>query len=202
MRDRQEASVGGEPPVQWKLLDGDWELVGNKTGATRLGFGLLLKFFEQEGRFPRHSGEVPKAAVDYVAGQVKVDPVLFAEYRWSGSTIEYHRKQVRDALGFRESTRADEDVLAEWLADKICPMVFTDEGLRAALLRRCRTLKIEPPGRVDRIVGAGRARFEREFCLRVLGARRVRRQAAISVVTEDARGSFTSSASRSMLQRR
>jgi hypothetical protein len=128
----------------------------------------LLKFFEQEGRFPRHSGEVPKAAVDYVAGQVKVDPVLFAEYRWSGSTIEYHRKQVRDALGFRESTRADEDVLAEWLADKICPMVFTDEGLRAALLRRCRTLKIEPPGRVDRIVGAGRARFEREFCLHVL----------------------------------
>ncbi|MFE3455619.1 hypothetical protein ACFXJ8_42595 [Nonomuraea sp. NPDC059194] len=47
-------------------------------------------------------------------------------------------------------------------------MVFTDEGLRSALLRRCRTLKSEPPGRVDRIVGAGRARFEREFCLHVL----------------------------------
>ncbi|GAA3466566.1 hypothetical protein [Nonomuraea roseola] len=44
--------------------DGDWELVGNKTGATRLGFGLLLKFFEKEGRFPRHAGEVPRAAVD------------------------------------------------------------------------------------------------------------------------------------------
>lgn len=75
---------------------------------------------------------------------------------------------MRQALGFRESTRADEDVLAEWLADKICPMVFTDEGLRSALLARCRTLKIEPPGRVERIVGAGRARFEREFCLHVL----------------------------------
>jgi hypothetical protein len=34
----------------WTLLDGDWELVGNKTGATRLS--LLLKFFELEGRFP------------------------------------------------------------------------------------------------------------------------------------------------------
>ncbi|MGI5289757.1 hypothetical protein ACQEVF_41350 [Nonomuraea polychroma] len=75
---------------------------------------------------------------------------------------------MREALEFRESTRADEDVLAGWLADEICPMVFTDEGLRAALLRRCRTLKIEPPGRVDRIVRAGRARFEREFCLHVL----------------------------------
>jgi Domain of unknown function (DUF4158) len=152
----------------WTLLGDDWELVGNKTGATRLGFGLMLKFFEQEGRFPRHVGELPKAAVDYVAGQVKIEPALLTEYDWSGRSIERHRAQVRDALGFRESTRADEDVLAEWLADKICPMVFTDEGLRAALLSRCRTLKIEPPGRVERIMGAGRARFEREFCLHVL----------------------------------
>lgn len=151
----------------WTLLDGDWDLVGNKSGATRLGFGL-------EGRFPRHAGEVPKAAVDYVAGQVKVDPGLFAEYRWSGSTIEYHRAQVRQALGFREATRADEDVLAEWLAEKICPMVFTDEGLRAEVLGQCRRLRIEPPGRVERIVGAGRARFEREFCTQVLKSRRSR----------------------------
>ncbi|MFC6903284.1 DUF4158 domain-containing protein [Nonomuraea dietziae] len=100
---------------------------------TRLGFGLLLKFFEQEGRFPRHAGEVPRAAVDYVAGQVKVDPALFSDYRWSGSTIEYHRAQVREALGFRESTRADEDVLAAWLADKICPMVLPTKGCG----RRC-----------------------------------------------------------------
>ncbi|MEV0972115.1 DUF4158 domain-containing protein [Microtetraspora glauca] len=113
----------------------------------------MLKFFEQEGRFPRHVGELPKAAVDYVAGQVKVEPALLAEYDWSGRSIERHRAQMREALGFRESTRADEDVLAEWLADKICPMVFTEEGLRAALLSRCRTLKIEPPGRVERIVG-------------------------------------------------
>jgi hypothetical protein len=62
-------------------------------------------------------GELPKAAVDYVAGQVKVEPALLAEYDWSGRSIERHRAQVRDALGFRESTRADEVVLAELLAD-------------------------------------------------------------------------------------
>jgi hypothetical protein len=27
----------------WTLLDGDWEVVANKTGATRLGFGLMLR---------------------------------------------------------------------------------------------------------------------------------------------------------------
>ncbi len=49
----------------WTVLDGDWELVGNKNGATRLGFALMLKFFEQEARFPRHSGEIPRAAVKH-----------------------------------------------------------------------------------------------------------------------------------------
>ncbi|MFE6732159.1 hypothetical protein [Streptomyces californicus] len=36
----------------WTLVDGDWDLVANKTGPTRLGFCLMLKFFELEGRFP------------------------------------------------------------------------------------------------------------------------------------------------------
>ena len=36
----------------WTLVDDDWELVANKSGATRRGFALLLKLFEQKGRFP------------------------------------------------------------------------------------------------------------------------------------------------------
>jgi hypothetical protein len=107
----------------WTLLDSDWDLIKNKAGATRLGFSLLLKFFEQEARFPRHVGELPKAAVDYVAAQVKVDPALLADYDWSGRSIERHRPQIREALGFQEPTRADEDALVEWLATEICPMV-------------------------------------------------------------------------------
>jgi Domain of unknown function (DUF4158) len=85
----------------WTLLDDAWRLVGNKTSVTRLGFSVLLKYFELEARFPRHAGEVPQAAVRYVAAQVKVDPVLFRQYPWSGSMIEYHRAQIRAALRFR-----------------------------------------------------------------------------------------------------
>jgi hypothetical protein len=36
----------------WMLVDDDWRLVGNKTGPTRLGFALLLNFFELEARKP------------------------------------------------------------------------------------------------------------------------------------------------------
>jgi hypothetical protein len=30
----------------WTLVEGDWRLLGNKTGATQLGFALLLKLSE------------------------------------------------------------------------------------------------------------------------------------------------------------
>jgi hypothetical protein len=33
----------------WSLDVEDRALLGNKTGATRLGFAVLLKFFRQEG---------------------------------------------------------------------------------------------------------------------------------------------------------
>jgi hypothetical protein len=32
----------------------------------------MLKFFELEGRFPADAAEVPAAALEYLAGQVKV----------------------------------------------------------------------------------------------------------------------------------
>lgn len=46
--------------------------MATKSGTTRLGFSLLLKSFELEGRFPDVLEEVPPAAVEYVAGLVKV----------------------------------------------------------------------------------------------------------------------------------
>jgi hypothetical protein len=43
----------------WTLLPDELKLLANKTGATRLGFGLLLKAFAYQGRFPRHMRELP-----------------------------------------------------------------------------------------------------------------------------------------------
>jgi len=123
---------------------------------------------EPTARFPRRAGELPPAAVRYVASQVKVDPTLLEDYAWSGSTIEYHRAQIRASLGFRESTRDDEERFTAWLATDICPTELTDEGLRTALLARCRAERIEPPGRVTRIVAAARSRFEKAFCAEVV----------------------------------
>ncbi|HLI52537.1 MAG TPA: DUF4158 domain-containing protein, partial [Thermomicrobiaceae bacterium] len=124
--------------ASWTLIDRDRELLGKKSGATRLGFALLLKFFDLEARFPAHVSELPAAAIEYVTEQVKVPAEALVEYSWSGRAIKYHRAQIRAAFGFRTPTRADEQRLAEWLAEEVCPIEPREERQRDALLARCR----------------------------------------------------------------
>lgn len=156
----------------WTLLDSDWGLVANKSGATRLGFCLMLKFFEMEGRFPAFPEEVPQAAVGYVAGLVNVPPDLFAKYDFTGRACGFHRRQIRDAFGFRESVRADEQRWVAWLAADVCPVELSRDRLSRALLAQCRAERIEPPGpsRIGRVVAAAAAAAERQFCDRTVSA--------------------------------
>ena len=153
----------------WTLVEADRQLLANKTGASRLGFALALKFFEIEGRFPRHAGELPRPAVSYVASQVSVATDTLADYDWAGRTNRYHRAQIRRAFGFREATVGDEDKLVTWLVE-VCPVELSLERQREALLARCRAQRIEPPspGRVERIIASAQESCERQLTGRIV----------------------------------
>jgi len=68
----------------WTLDVEDRTLLDNKTGATRLGFAVLLKFFRREGRFPQHKNEVPALVITYLATQVGVDATAYMQYAQAG----------------------------------------------------------------------------------------------------------------------
>ncbi|MFI9352509.1 DUF4158 domain-containing protein [Streptomyces lydicus] len=138
----------------WTLLeDDDMKRLRNKSGANRLGFALLLKFFEAEARFPETAEEVPQAAVAYVAQQVKVPAEEWAAYDWGGRTIKRHRMEIREGFGFRENSEDDQATLAEWLSTELCPVELSRERLAEAVVARCRNDRIEPPapGQVRRL---------------------------------------------------
>ena len=105
----------------WTLLDDERELIAGKRGPTRLGFAVLLKFYARAGRFPRGRAELDDEAVAFVARQVGVPASDLGFYEWTGSTIEYHRAQIRHHLGFRECTADDAVKLTGWLADGVLP---------------------------------------------------------------------------------
>ncbi len=154
--------------ASWTLVEGDWKLVANKTGVTRLGFCLMLKFFEIEARFPEFIEEFPQPAVEYVAGLVKVPAAELAKYDLAGA--KRHRKQIREALGFRPATLEDEEQLTSWLAAEVCPVELVEDRQREALLVECRARGVEPPGRtrVEKVLVAARNRWERVFCARAI----------------------------------
>ena len=123
---------------RWILDASNWELLANKSGATRLGFVALLKFFEAENRFPRSREELPPAAIRFLADQVRVPIEAWNEYRWTGRTIEYHRAQIRAHLGYRVSTVNDQEKLTAWLVVNVAHAERRPERVWEELLARFR----------------------------------------------------------------
>jgi Domain of unknown function (DUF4158)/Tn3 transposase DDE domain len=151
------------------VADDELELLRNKSGATRLGFSLLLRYLAWKGRFPRARGEIPDNAVDHVARQVGVSPEELGLYDWSGRQSKRHRVEVRQHLGFRECSVADADKLTAWLAEHVAQRERQAERVRQELLAHCRAERIEPPtvGRVDRMVASALHQAEAVLSVRI-----------------------------------
>ena len=121
--------------------------------------------FQAEGRFPRHVEDVPVAAVEAVARQVKVPAVEWQHYEWGGRAIAYHRAQIRSSLGFREATLEDAEALSRWLESQVFAHDRRTDRLTMAARERCRTLRIEPPSRdrLKRLVRSAIRRHDAAF---------------------------------------
>ena len=68
--------------------------------------------------------------ITFLATQVGVDATTYMQYAWQGRTIEYHRAQIREALGFRELSVADGEQMQQWLVTPVLPQEHQDERLR------------------------------------------------------------------------
>ncbi|MFF7780446.1 DUF4158 domain-containing protein [Streptomyces tanashiensis] len=126
----------------------------NKSGATRLGFAVQLKFLTWRGRFPRMRLELPVDAVEHVAKQVGVAASELGFYDFTSRAAKRHRSELRDLTGWHECTKTDLVKLVSHLVDVIWHDERREEQVRAELLRQMRVDLIEPPtaGQVDTII--------------------------------------------------
>jgi hypothetical protein len=162
--------AGEDIDERWMLRAFDRVLLGNKTGTTRLGFAVLLKMFQAEGRFPSRPEDVPVAAIEVIACQIGVPAATWRSYDWRSRATAYHRAQIRDALGFREATLDDTKALADWLDSQVSTLEHRSDRLLVAAHERCRSLGIEPPSsdRLDRLVRSVVHRYEEALYAAVL----------------------------------
>ncbi len=139
--------------------------VGNKTGATRLGFAVLLKFFQRVGRFPAFKNDVPGVVISFVATQVGVAPETYLQYDWQGRTIKDHRADIRWLLDFRELTVADAEQMQQWLITEVLPQEHQDDRLREETYAWFRRMHLEAPtpDRLTRLIRSASHSFEQQL---------------------------------------
>ena len=130
---------------------------GHLTGMVshnQLGFAVLLKFFQSEGRFPQNPSEVPPLVVEYLAKQLSVSPQMYSHYQWDGRTINHHREGIRQLLGFCPYTAADWQPLMEWLCETVLPGMTDPEAAEEIVKNHLRAVRIEPPSpsQISRLV--------------------------------------------------
>lgn len=150
----------------WLLLQTERVLLVGKSWKTHVGFCVLLKFFQKEGRFPASTKEVPLMAVQFIAQQLDSVNEGWGEYPWDGATIKRHRAEIREWCGYREATSNDKVELGGWLVAEILPQEDREERLREALFQQCRRLRLEPPvtEQIRRLIQSAFAEHESRFC--------------------------------------
>jgi len=142
--------------------------VTNANAHNRLGFAVMLKFFQLEGRFPYHSGEVSQPVVEFIAQQLGLEAVDFRLYTLSGTgrVHQRHRIQIREFLGFRRMGKEDRETLQRWLVENIIPDAPHFEALKEQLSRRLFQLQLERPSakELTRIIRSANRTHEQLFC--------------------------------------
>lgn len=147
------------------IMPNEMSVVGNKTGETRLGFVVLLKFFQMEARFPNSKNEIPKLVVEYISKQLQLSSSLFENYDMTSRTYYNHKAQIREFFGFREPTVEDANNLTTWLSQHVFYHDADIDNLKEEAYSRLRDLHIEPPTpeRIDRITKSAIYIYENHF---------------------------------------
>jgi len=118
----------------WFLPTEEQALLSNMTARNRLGFAILLKFFQAQNRFPVEHSEIAPAVLDYVAAQVRVHPKHFRDYALEGRTASNHHSKIRLFCGIRRASAEDGQHLIAWLIQEVLPHKHQLEQLTDAAL--------------------------------------------------------------------
>ncbi len=156
-----------ELEAHFLLQPAELDLVGgSKTDHNLLGFAVLLKYFQYEGRFPSQKQDIPAALTLHLAHQLGIAPEEFLSYDWEGRMIKTHRTAIRTFLGYRETTQQDEETLITWLCQEVLGEQQQEDALVVAAYQHYKDLQIEPPtpGRLSRLLHTALHRFDEQFC--------------------------------------
>jgi TnpA family transposase len=105
----------------WTLSDQEKKLTLLKSRQSRLGFALLLKYFQINARFPRKEEVISLSVINFLAKQLELDSLSFHYYDFADQSAKLHCKQISKYFGFQPATKKDAKALMHWLVSNVLP---------------------------------------------------------------------------------
>jgi TnpA family transposase len=142
------------------------ELVqSNNTEKNRLAFAVMLKFFQEIGRYPTKKDTIDPLILSSLATQLKVSPFLFEPTYLETRVSERFRRKIRGFLGYRIAKLSDAEILIIWLIDQMQNGSYTMPQYREKAHEFFKENKLEPftHEKTDRYIRSAIHRFEKQF---------------------------------------
>ncbi len=98
--------------------------MAGRTDHGRLGFVIMLKFFQYQGRFPAAIKELPDDVVRFLTEQIGASQSDLEQYDWDGRTAKRQRAEILSFLGVQRMTSERKQALLIWLNDDLLPLDY------------------------------------------------------------------------------
>ncbi|WP_026808952.1 Tn3 family transposase [Arenibacter latericius] len=170
------------------ILEKEMVLVSGFKNTGKLGFLVILKFFQIEAKFPVSKEEIPYALIQFIAKQLHSPLQDFDDYPLDGRTFKRHKNLIREHFGFRISTIETYKEVA--LSLKMLDKWHDKKKIRAEAIGLYRKLKVELPSSnrldklVDSVVNAGEQQFFAEIGKRLSLGTKERMDVFVESITD------------------
>lgn len=135
------------------------------TDKNKLIFGILLKYFQFEGHYPKHIKYVDPIMLNCIANQLNIPPSLIQNFDFEGRSTERFRQEIRNLLGYRKATLKDVDQLKFWLIENVFPNAVRKSQQIEYAYEYFRSKRIEPftSKELDRHINSAYKIFEHQL---------------------------------------
>lgn len=150
----------------YNLTDDELTLAKTKNSdKNRLGFALLLKYFQLENHYPKHIKFIDPLMLNTIANQLNIAPSIIDNFDWEGRSTERFRKEIREFLGYREATLNDIQDLKLWLTKNVLPNAINRSQQIEYAYNYFRENKTEPftSKELERYVRSAHHEFEQKL---------------------------------------
>ncbi|WP_205080603.1 DUF4158 domain-containing protein [Photorhabdus luminescens] len=146
----------------WSLKFEETQLLKTKPARNHLAFVAQLKYYQNTGRFPLSTNDIPETPLHYLADQLKITVDQTHEYDWLGRSGTRHRREILEFLGIRRVSAADKTAFSDWLIDSLYPHGADIADATESAFEWFQKHQVECPAgkELDRLVRSAYQQFE------------------------------------------